>query len=457
MNNAGRLLLVDDDKTALSLMRDLLKERKFIVDISQSVDEAVQYLDSNAYRAVVTDLKMPGRSGMELVELCRSEYPETPVIMITGHGTIRNAVEALKAGAFEYLSKPVQMDELALVIDKAIKSRQLETQNIFLRGEIERTLGYLYKTASPQLEEVYDTVEIIKDENTSVLLQGESGTGKEVIARLIHNSSRRAGGSFVPINCGAIPEGLIQSELFGYEKGAFTGAEKRTPGKLEIADGGTLFLDEVNELPQKAQVALLRFIQERELVPLGSNRRVPVNVRLITATNSHLSELVRSGDFREDLYYRINVLPLRLPPLRERKEDILPLSRWFLRQLKTTSPRPAEDFSPEAVKALEEYQWPGNIRELRNVVDRATLLCRKKLIDVSALRLTESRNVIAPSSSKTDTSFLIEGPITLKNAEDQYVNWMLEKHGGNRTQCARALGISVRGLRYKLNSDGEES
>ncbi|MDT8298012.1 MAG: sigma-54 dependent transcriptional regulator, partial [Spirochaetaceae bacterium] len=387
MRDFGKLLLVDDDKTALSLMRELLEGRGYEVDSVSGVDQAENSLEANAYRAVVTDLKMPGRSGLELVDTCRREYPETPVIMITGHGTIRNAVEALKAGAFEYLSKPIQMDELAMVIDKAIKSRRLETQNLFLRDELERTLGFLYETANPQLTEVYRTVEFIKDEDTSVFIQGESGTGKEVIARLIHNSGRRSSGSFVPINCGAIPEGLIESELFGYEKGAFTGAERRTPGKLEIADGGTLFLDEVNELPPRAQVALLRFIQERELNPLGSNRRVSVNVRLITATNQKLSDLVKKGRFREDLYYRINVLPLSLPPLRDRREDIMPLSRWFLKRQKTNTPRLAEDFSIEAAEALENYHWPGNIRELRNVVDRATLICRKKFIEESALLL----------------------------------------------------------------------
>lgn len=448
-------------------MRELLEGRGYEVDTATSVDQAEYSLETNAYQTVVTDLKMPGRSGLELVGTCRREYPETPVIMITGHGTIRNAVEALKAGAFEYLSKPIQLDELVMVIEKAIKSRRLETQNLFLRDELERTLGFLYETANPQLAEVYRTVDFIKNEDTSVFIHGESGTGKEVIARLIHKSGRRSAGSFVPINCGAIPEGLIESELFGYEKGAFTGAERRTPGKLEIADGGTLFLDEVNELPPRAQVALLRFIQERELNPLGSNRRVSVNVRLITATNRKLSDLVKKGQFREDLYYRINVLPLSLPPLRDRREDIMPLSRWFLRRQKTTTPRLAEDFSIEAVTALENYDWPGNIRELRNVIDRATLIGRKKIIDSSALMLPGTTEQLGGEATFIDDQsykkpvgdglFHIKNPMPLKDVENAYLKWMLNQFDGNRTRCAEALGISVRGLRYKLNTEGVKS
>lgn len=267
MTESGLLLLVDDDPTALSLMRDLLAGKGYDADTAGSADKAEALLTERAYRAVVTDLKMPGRSGMELLKSCVEKWPEIPVIMITGHGTIRSAVEALKIGAFEYIPKPVQVDELELVIAKALRQRKLEAQNVFLKGELERALGYHYDTANESLQRVYRTVEMIKDEETSILLQGESGTGKEVIARLIHNTGRRSGGVFVPLNCGAIPESLIESELFGYEKGAFTGAEKRTAGKLEIADGGTLFLDEINELPFRAQVALLRFIQERELVP----------------------------------------------------------------------------------------------------------------------------------------------------------------------------------------------
>lgn len=475
MRTSERLLLVDDDETALTLMKDLLENRGFRVDCARDADRGEALLKKTAYHVVVADLKMPGRSGMDLVQLCRREYPEIPVVVITGRGSIRSAVEVLKAGAFDYLSKPVQMDELTLVIRKALAGRRLETQNTFLRGELKRTLDYLHETANAGFRRIYRTVDMIKDEDTSLLLQGESGTGKEVIARLIHNSGRRSAGSFVPINCGAIPEGLIESELFGYERGAFTGAEKRTPGKLEIADGGTLFLDEIDELPPKAQVALLRFIQEREIVPLGSTRRISVNVRLIAATNRDLESLIRSGGFREDLYYRINVLPLYLPPLRERREDILPFCEWFLKSVKAAAQRPARGFSAAAKSVLVNYHWPGNMRELRNVVDRAAIICRGPLIEPEALLLSgeppdpnprrgsvpgsipakKSSPPVMPSPTAENppsASFAVTEELTLEELEMRYIRWMLARRDGNRTQCAEALGISLRGLRYKLNA-----
>ena len=455
MRISERLLLVDDDETALALMKDLLENRGFRVDCAPDADRAEDLLRKTAYHAVTADLKMPGRSGIDLVHLCRREYPEIPVVVITGRGSIRSAVEVLKAGAFDYLSKPVQMDELAMVIRKAVGSRRLETQNTFLRGELERTLGCLYETANDDFRQIYRTVDMIKNEEASILLQGESGTGKEVIARLIHNSGRRSSGSFVPINCGAIPEGLIESELFGFERGAFTGAEKRTSGKLEIADGGTLFLDEIDELPRKAQVALLRFIQEREIVPLGSTRRISVNVRLIAATNRDLQSLVRQGSFREDLYYRINVLPIYLPPLRERREDILPFSEWFLKSVKAAAQRPAEGFSAAARAVLENYHWPGNMRELRNVVDRAAIICRGPLIEPEALLLPADTPQMSGRPAPAEITFEITDEPTLEELEMRYIHWMLDRRGGSRTRCAEALGISVRGLRYKLNSPKE--
>jgi DNA-binding NtrC family response regulator len=447
MNSHSRILLVDDDKTALSLMQELLKGRGFTVNTAGSVDLAIEQLEATAYSVIVTDLKMPRRSGMDLLGICIEKYPETAVILITGHGTIRNAVEALKKGAFEYLSKPVQMDELVLVIEKALGHRRLVTEVSFLKGEIARSKEYLYDTTNDKLQQVYRTVDFIRDEDTSVLIQGESGTGKEMIARLIHDSGRRRDGSFVPLNCGAFPDDLIVSELFGYEKGAFTGAEKRTQGKLEMADGGTLFLDEVNELSPKAQVALLRFIQEREVIPLGSGRRIFVNVRIIAATNSNLHRLVEEGRFREDLYYRINVLPLYLPPLRNRREDILPLASWFLKKLKQSSTRPAEGFSPEAEVTLVNYSWPGNIRELRNCVDRASIICRESQIGPESLFLNPVR------SQDRREGFCVDGMPPLSELEIQYIDWVLDRHEGNKTRAADALGISIRNLRSKTNRD----
>ncbi len=451
MSTQGRVLLVDDDETAIELMGNLLTDRGYTVATATTVDAAIQRLGNEGFNAAVTDLRMPVRGGMDLLSAATERWPEMPVIMITGHGSIRTAVEALKHGAFEYITKPIQIEELALVLEKAIAHRRLEEQNRFLKGELERTLGYHYHTNNRHLQEVYATIDLIKDQDPSVLIRGESGTGKEVIARLIHNSGHRSAASFVPINCGAIPEHLIESELFGYEKGAFTGAVKRTAGKLEIANGGTLFLDEINELSPRAQVALLRFVQELEIVPLGSSRRVPVNVQLVTATNRDLDALVRAGEFREDLFYRINVLPLTLPPLRERREDIVDLADWFLERTKVISNRAAERFSPAARERLLSYDWPGNIRELRNCVDRATIVCRDAEIGVEHLFLPTQPEPGA-RNDENDT-FCYAGEAPLKAVEDAYIAWTLDRHDGNRAKAAATLGLSTRGLRYRLNRE----
>jgi DNA-binding NtrC family response regulator len=445
MNLKPRILLVDDDTTALDLMSEILSEKEYEVDTSSSVDEAVRNLKSQHYHALITDLKMPEKSGIELLEYVVGTYPDTPVIMLTAYGTIQTAVEALKKGAFDYIAKPVQLEELSLTLSKAISHVRLRAQNIFLRHELHRRDEFLYGTKNEGMARIYDTIESVKSVQSTVLLQGESGTGKEVIARYIHDQSPRAAGSFVPINCGAIPENLIESELFGYEKGAFTDAKVRTKGKLEIADGGTLFMDEINELPAKAQVALLRFLQDPEITPLGSTRRIALNVRILVATNKDLKQLVRDGRFREDLYYRVNVLPITLPPLRERREDIIDMADWFLQRFCQEYNRRISGFTKEAQKRLICYAWPGNIRELRNCIERAVIICRNPRIGSESLYLdTEAGN---PSD------FSEIGIVSLKQLERRYIHWVLDRLGGNRTTTASRLGISVRGLRYKLNSE----
>jgi DNA-binding NtrC family response regulator len=366
--------------------------------------------------------------------------------MLTAHGTIESAVAALKHGAFDYLTKPIQIEELTIAIDKAVAHQRMTTQNRFLKEELGRREQFLYETNNQQLESIYATIENLRDINSTVLLMGESGTGKEMIARYIHASSSRASGSFVPINCGAVPDGLVETELFGHEKGAFTDAKERSRGKLQIADGGTLFLDEVNELSMRAQVALLRFLQDRELTPIGSHRRIPVDVRIVAATNRDLGALVREGAFREDLYYRINVIPLTMPPLRERREDIIPLAYWFLEWFRQEYNLPVRSFSTEAEEALLRYEWPGNIRELRNVVERAAIIERGDVVGRGSL-------LIPNAEPDTDFDFERIGVVDLRWLERSYIHWALEKLGGNRSRTAKRLGISVRGLRYKLNNE----
>ena len=441
----ARILLVDDDITALELMCDILSEKNYLPDTSSSVDEAVEKLKTQHYHAVITDLKMPGKSGIELLDHVVGTYPDIPVIMLTAYGTIQTAVEALKKGAFDYIAKPVQLEELALALEKAINHFRLQAQNIFLRGELQKRDEFLYGTNNAGMAGIFETIESVKNVQSTVLLQGESGTGKEVIARYIHDNSPRSGGSFVPINCGAIPENLIESELFGYEKGAFTDAKVRTKGKLEIADGGTLFMDEINELPAKAQVAMLRFLQDPEITPLGSTRRIALNVRVLVATNKDLRQLVKEGRFREDLYYRINVLPITLPPLKERREDIIDMAVWFLQRFRQEYNRRISGFSKQAENRLLSYSWPGNIRELRNCIERAVITCQEGEIGPEALHLdTEVR---------TSCDFSDIGIVALKALQKQYIHWVLDRLGGNKTATASRLGISVRGLRYKLNRE----
>lgn len=452
-----RLLLVDDDVTAMELIRELLAPQDMDVEFSSSFDEAVEKLRQSNYQVIVSDIKMPGKSGVDLLDFCVNQYPEVPVIMLTGYATVQSAVEALKKGAFDYLSKPVQIEALVMAIEKAISHVRLKEQNLFLKKQLEQREDILYETNNPELQDIYKTVENVKNINSTILLQGESGTGKEIIAQMIHRMSDRSTESFVPINCGAIPENLIESELFGYEKGAFTDAKARTKGKLEIANGGTLFLDEVDELPLKAQVALLRFLQERVVVPLGSTRRTKVNVRIIAATNQDLIAKVEEGSFREDLYYRVNVLPLTMPPLRERREDIVPLARWFLAKFSHEYNRPIRRLSEGAEQALRKYDWPGNIRELRNSMERAAIIGNGNCIDVSSLALPGCVEREAPfevgSIFPGSAPFGNTDIIPLKEVERMYIKWVVERMNGNRTKAAECLGISVRGLRYKLSDE----
>ncbi len=451
-----RILLVDDDETPAHLLKELLAAEGYQVDTADSGEIAIGLLKKTDYKIVVTDLKMPGISGMDLLNYCVKTYPEIPVILLTAHGTIQSAVEALKNGAFNYLTKPVQIDELLIDIQKALELQKLKVQHQFLRDELKKQDKFLYESSNDEFNTILKTVHDLRDVNTTILLHGESGTGKEVIARLIHKTSLRAEGNFVPINCGAIPENLIESELFGHVQGAFTDAKSNVKGKVEIADGGTLFLDEVNELSMKAQVALLRVIQEREIVPVGSERRIKVDVRIIVATNRNLMKAIEVGVFREDLFYRINVFPIHLPPLKKRKEDIIDLANWFIREFQREYSRPFETLTEDAKEELLRYDWPGNIRELRNCVERASILTKGKEISRESLLVSSYSNRANQDTTPDSPNKSIEscfeklGVMELKKLEDKYILWVLNKMGNNKNLTASKLGISERGIRYKL-------
>lgn len=441
--NSVQILIVDDDITLVTLLKDLLHNSGYMTHTANSVKEAEEKLKLFSFQVVISDFVMPNGNGLELLEICKKVDRDIQFIMVTAFGSIENAVEALKNGAFHYLTKPIQIDELLIVIEKAIGHRRLATQNQFLSEQLSRDSDYFFSTRSREFQQLLSTIEHLKKVDSTVLLTGETGTGKEVLARLLHTKSSRSTETFVPINCGAIAESLLESELFGYDKGAFTGAEKDQMGKLEYANGGTLFLDEIEALSKKAQVSLLRFLQEGEITRLGSNRSIRLNVRVIAATNKNLLEMSKNGEFREDLYYRLSVFPLTIPPLRERKDDILLLSNWFIEKLNEKFSRNISGFTREAEEAMVSYQWPGNIRELKNCLERAVIIEQESQIQLDSLFM-QSVKTLPKVFDKI-------GIIPLKQLEESYIHWALNKMDGNKSATAELLKISPRGLYYKLD------
>src|SRR5450432_4077674 len=409
---------------------------------------------------VITDLKMPGLDGMGLLKRLSAEYPDVPVVMITAHGSVESAVEAVKLGAFDYLEKPFEQEQIRQVIAKALSTfalsrRDARPEEVTGRGRF-RLIG-----ESSAIKTIYAVVEKVANTPSTVLITGESGTGKELIARALHENSSRHGGPFIKINCAAIPKTLIESELFGYEKGAFTGAVGAKPGRFELAHAGTLFLDEIGEIPIEMQVKLLRVLQESEFERVGGLKTIKVDVRLVTATNRDLLEEIAAGTFREDLFYRLNVVPIQIPPLRERREDIPLLAEHFIAKFNERLKKQIVAISPEAVERLVVYNWPGNIRELENVMERTILFCDGPEIRVSDLP-PEIVGVAVPASAATTE----EGPRpaagSLKEAvraetervERELIQRALDATGGNVTQAARKLKISRKSLQTKMKELG---
>jgi DNA-binding NtrC family response regulator len=381
---SARLLLVDDDPLIVNSLSEFLKLEGYAVDTASDGSLAIEMLAANRYNLVLTDVNMPRTNGLELLRTIRHQYPDVVVLVITGYGTIENAVEAVKMGAFEYLTKPIIDDEIRVTIQKALKQQTLLSENFQLRQQLglryglDNIIGHDYK-----MLKVFDLVEAVADSRTTVLMTGESGTGKSLIARAIHHRSPRGGRvnkPFVEVSCGAIPEGLLESELFGHVKGSFTGATNDKQGRFLAADGGTIFLDEINSASPSFQVKLLRVLQERKFEPVGSNHTISVDVRVILASNQDLAKLVAEEKFRQDLYYRINVVNIILPPLRQRLGDIPLLADSFLKKFTQEMGRKTIGFTPEALDLMCRYTWPGNVRELENAVERAVVLTRRPLI-----------------------------------------------------------------------------
>jgi DNA-binding NtrC family response regulator len=446
----GKILIVDDELNMRLVLSAMLKKEGFEISSASNGREALQILQTNNIDVVITDLKMPDIDGMELLTVISERYPEIPVIMITAHGTIATAVEALKKGAFDYITKPFDLDDLKNIISKAIKTRALKESELSLPpAEIER-IGII--GVSPKTLEIFDAIKRVASTTTTVMITGETGTGKELVAEAIHRNSPRKNNPLIKLNCAAIAATLIESELFGYEKGAYTGAAITKPGKFELAHKGTLFLDEVAEIPREMQVKLLRVIQEQEFERVGGLRTIKVDVRIIAATNQNLSRQVQTGSFREDLYYRLNVFPIDIPPLRARREDILPLVDYFLEKFNRKLER-SVGMDDEVKEMLVRYEWPGNIRELENLIERMMLLAKNNRIthgeipDEFKTSLDKIPAVPTDDSKKPFKEYMRD---QVENVEKQMIIKCLEETGWNVTNAAKKMGFSRKGLQLKM-------
>ncbi len=449
MQNHARILIVDDERVALRNLEHVMKKEGYDVTATQSGPNALKLLKEQQFAVVLTDLRMEKVDGMQILSRCREAAPDTEVIMITGYATLESAVEAMKRGAFSYIAKPFNLNEVKKVVREAAEKVRLKKENRHLREQLE---GYQGKvkiiTQDQNMQRLLETARQIAPTDCNVIITGESGTGKELIARYIHYNSGRAGGPFFGINCGAFTEELLSNELFGHEKGAFTGANAMKKGLIEAATGGTLFLDEIAEMPVSAQVKLLRVIQERELLRVGGTEPIKVDVRFIAATNRDIHDDIKGGRFRQDLFFRLNVVSLRIPPLAERKEDIPLLSYYFLKKYSLLMKKDVHEISPEVTTILMNYDFPGNVRELENIIERGSALATGAAIepghlpeDLKALNIRTFR--------KKEGKFP-----TLEEQELSYIRWVLSEVGGNKTLAAQVLGIDRVSLWRKLKKYG---
>jgi DNA-binding NtrC family response regulator len=446
-----RILVVEDEEKLRRVIELHLRSRDFEVEQAATAEDGLKRADRADL--VITDLKLPGMDGMELLAQIRRQNSVTPVIVMTAFGTIEVAVEAMKAGAVDFLLKPFSLDHLTTVVSKALEVRALRDENRQLREELGRRYEFDNIIGrSPPMQEIFATIMRVAPTRATVLLAGETGVGKDLIARAIHFHSPRRDRPFVKINCTALPENLMESELFGYEKGAFTGAAASKPGKFEQADTGTALLDEIGDVPPSIQVKLLRVLQERELERLGSNKTRHIDVRVIAATNRDLREALEQGAFREDLYYRLNVVPMNIPPLRDRKADIPFLAEHFVRKLRADSGSQVEKITDAGMRKLVEYYWPGNVRELENVIERSLVMATGKELDAGDIQL---ESALRPRGTGAD--FALPDGMTLESYEQEVIREALKRADGNKSQAARALGLTRNALRYRLTQMGLES
>jgi len=446
-NNRGRILVVDDDREMCSFLAEILGEEGYIVDAVQDGTAALDLFTRNHFDLVITDLKMPRMTGTELLRRLKEIDPECAVLLLTAFGTIDSAVEAMRVGAFHYITKPFHTDEMLIQVERAMERRTLREELKRLRTEVQaRDRLHNIIGQSEAMQKVFETVAQVSDLFANVLITGESGTGKELIARAIHFNSSRATGPFVAVNCAAIPETLLESELFGYVRGAFTDAKKDRRGLFQEATGGILFLDEISEIPLNLQAKLLRALEDKEIRPLGANQAEKVDTRVLSASNRILDDMVRQGTFRPDLYYRLNVIRIELPPLRERSEDIALLVDHFIRKFSDGAGRKVTGIQEEALTALKNYSWPGNIRELEHTIERAVLLGRGSTVSIDDL----PPQLAACGESAVVLGAALAKQLTLRDLEREYIGKVLQTTQGNKTEAARILGVDRTTLYRKL-------
>jgi len=451
----GRILVVDDEKGMREFLSIMLEKEGHEAVTAKDGVEAIGLLDDDIFDLVITDVKMPGKGGVEVLKAVKEKSPDTVVLMITAYATTETAVEAMKEGAYDYIMKPFKVDEIRVIVSNALEKRKLKEENLLLRRELEAGGGFGNIIGkSPAMRKLFGLISKVADKDSTVLVSGESGTGKELVARAIHSNSHRKDKPFVYIHCGALPEQLLESELFGHMKGSFTGAVANKEGLFEVAEGGTVFLDEISETSPALQVKLLHVLQDREFKRVGGTADIKVDVRIISATNRDLISEVKSGDFREDLFYRLNVIPLNIPPLRERQEDIPLLVGHFINKYNREG-IPGR-LSPEAMDIMSGYAWPGNVRELENAVERACALCEDSVVKTEhlppELRAGGRGRLQSGGFELPDEGMDLEA--LLDDMEKGYLTRALEKTGGAKMEAARLLGLSFPAFRHRLKKFG---
>jgi len=450
---ASKILILDDEENMLHMLKTILTKEGYEITTANNGIEGLKKIESNSFDTILCDLRMPEMDGLSFLKATKEKNIQSTTIMMSAYGTIDMAIEAMKLGAYDYISKPFKPDEIILTLKKAEEREKLRKENILLKKEIKKEFGFEnIITKNDKILQIFETIHKISDYDTSVLITGESGTGKELVAKAIHHNSTRSSKPFIAINCGAIPENLLESELFGYVKGAFTDAHQNKKGLFEEANGGTLLLDEIGELPSALQVKLLRTLQEGEIRKIGDTKQIKLDVRILAATAKNLIQEARKGTFREDLFYRLNVIQIDIPPLRERREDIPLLVNHFIKRYRERHNLKAKSISSAALNLLLEYDWRGNVRELENAIERAVILSEGSRIEVSVLPSDIKKTEAGKEKEVDSDEYSIKKMHRI--IEDQLIRKALEKSGGNRTQASKLLEISHPALLSKMKKFG---